>query len=103
MRLTKKDDLFLGGYEPMCDFSDAFSKLGKLEDIEDKFGIDLLVLAKAMMDGIYDIKGRRKYPTSFLRFSDFFFQIKDKDGNYGILRLYKDYGKTWALTRKELL
>lgn len=102
MRLTKKRED--GHYDDLdeCVSTRCSDKLGKLEDIEEELGIDLITLAKAMMNGIYDKEDRMRYPVSFLRFSDYFFQIEDKDGKYGKLLLYKDYGKIWALTKEEL-
>ncbi len=83
----------------------AFEKLGKLEDIEEELGIDLITLFKAMKDGVYISDGHNniEYQSpSFLRFTDCFFQIETDDGLYDSIHLYKDYGKTWALTKEEL-
>lgn len=84
------------------EYYDMRHELCEYHMLEQELGIGLLILAKAMMNGIYDIEESVKYDISFLRFADHFFQIEDKDGKYGKLLLYKDYGKTWALTREEL-
>ena len=65
-------------------------KLGQLEDIEDELGIDLIILFKALDKGIYCkdsgyTKNERLYHYGADKFYDF-----------------KDYGKTWALTKEEL-
>ena len=83
----------------------AIDKLGQLEDVEEKLGIDLVTLFKAMKDGVYISDGHNniEYQSpSFLRFTDCFFQIETDDGLYDSIHLYKDYGKTWALTKEEL-
>jgi len=36
MRLTKKNEAFLGGYEPLAPYCDVTAKLGKLEDAEEE-------------------------------------------------------------------
>lgn len=40
-RLTEKNEMFRGGYKPLDDYAELCSKLGPLEDIEDKLGIGL--------------------------------------------------------------
>ena len=86
--------------------NDCIQKLGQLEDIEDELGIDLITLFQALNNGIWIKKrGERK---------DILFFYED-------VNLYKDYlyvcpidiydervsihqyGKTWALTKEELL
>lgn len=77
-------------------------KLGQLEDIEDELGIDLITLFKALK-GIY-VKPNNIYVGSpYLCFSEnenreLEFQFKVVDTWYKV----KDYGKTWALDKKEL-
>ena len=114
MRLTKKSDnlyytnakfssgsVFLdnnGNYTNAC-----VDKLGQLEDIEEELGIDLVTLFKALK-GIY-IKPNNIYVGSpYLCFAEnenreLEFQFKVVDTWYKV----KDYGKTWALTKEELL
>ena len=82
------------------------NKLGQLEDIEDELGIDLITLFKALKDGIY-VKVNRK--IDFIRYVSIFKKRKRHLyssstfwGKYDI-GLIKDYGKTWALTKEELL
>ena len=87
-------------------------KLGKLEDIEEELGIDLISL--------FNIERQLNTKT------EIWFKIEDEidtsyryDGDYYIIDLkhkafvkmvcepidyfyFKDYGKTWALTKEEL-
>lgn len=87
-------------------------KLGQLEDIEKKIGIDLITLFKALNNGYYTVHvfkygTRNKFisKTKELKYcslstndkGEFMLFYKYNDG----VRL-KDYGITWALTREEL-
>ena len=77
-------------------------RLEKLEDLEEELGIDLLMLFKAFKDGIYSrdygyllvehfvLKHEKQLHCKPLRIVEYRFALKD-------------YGKTWALTREELL
>ena len=80
---------------------DAIQKLAQLEDIEEELGIDLITLFKALKDGVYYLDAQKK-----LRWC----QAKNLVISQKALRVYrhryklfKDYGKTWALTKEELL
>ena len=83
----------------------AIDKLGKLEDIEEELGIDLITLFKALI-GIWvkSTNGDVYYVGSpYLCFSEnekreLEFQFRVGDTWYKV----KDYGKTWALTKEEL-
>lgn len=84
----------------------AYKKLQKLENIEEELGIDLITLFKALKDGIY-IKTNDDMGKSIILKRDckigfngyqFIFIIT----NPYELKLPKNYGKTWSLTRKEL-
>lgn len=109
MRLTKKSDKDYTGYEPIQELvetnnaSPIIGKLGQLEDVEEELRIDLLTLFKALK-GIY-IKPNNIYVGSpYLCFAEnenreLEFQFKVVDTWYKV----KDYGKTWALTKEELL
>ena len=100
-RLTKNNEL--GGY-----YSDYYGpekqpeiqKLGKLEDIEDELGIDLVTLFKALRDGAWFKIGNRFYtdrPNLIRDARQFTLQVP----YHGFVNV-KDYGKTWALTKEEL-
>ena len=87
-------------------FNDIYCKLEQLEDIEEELGIDLITLFNALESGIWykDYKDDDK-----IKFTNRVEEvIKCKQllvpFKYTIIVLkFKDYGETWALTRKELL
>lgn len=104
MRLT--EELPMGSYraktiylEPHRNEQECIYKLGQLEDIEDELGIDLITFFKIYnTDKVY-IKGK-----------DYYWKIKHYNRhsitvgtNKTIYLPLKDYGKTWALTKEELL
>lgn len=98
-RLTRKDDLFSGGYEPLAPYCDVTSKLGKLEDVEEEFGVDLITLFKALENGIY-AKAGKFHKQVYLCFIDGEWMIADMQTDCWYL--VSEYGKTWALTKEEL-
>ena len=124
MRLTEKnycgydikDRECLKGYDNENDNERLFSalqKLGKLEDIEDELGIDLITLFKALFGGCVYAKTKKGIlKVSVTRFtkSNLFggnanqswWDYEHGDGFYHAKLHYKDYGKTWALTKEEL-
>ena len=86
------------------DYRKVCQKLGQLEDIEDELGIDLITLFKALKNGIYvkTKNGISKHYTIHL--------MKWQQTNIYCLYYrpyshiwFKDYGKTWALEKEELL
>lgn len=100
--LTKVD------YIEIKDKKLAEEKLCKFEDIEEKLGIDLIILFKALKNGIYwkDDNGKFYYfdlKGSVLDFNEKMIVDNPIDDVYGETFLLKEYGKTWALTEDELL
>lgn len=85
---------------------ETIDKLGKLEDIEDEIGIDLITLFKTYSNGFY-VKGEKE--KQYIDFQNHLNAnaFKHKEMFYGheycyqYVKLY-DYGKEWALTKKEL-
>ena len=90
-------------------------KLGKLEDIEEELGIDLITLFKALKDGIWT--NQEQWYGDEKQGKIRFFQVRlllEENaigcihnsmwkGKEVIRTLYfKDYGKTWALTKEKL-
>ena len=76
---------------------DAIHKLGQLEDIEDELGIDLVTLFKALKQNYVYVRtnvGIEKNKGFNICGLELWSQIKLNP---------KDYGKTWALTKEELL
>ena len=88
----------------MKDYRKACQKLGQLEDVEEELGIDLITLFKALKNGIYT---KTKNGISFKRSNDL--RIRPHTNQWQLYyfsysRVFtKDYGKTWALTKEELL
>ena len=93
----------------------ATNKLGVLEDIEEEIGIDLFTLFKALRNGIWTNQeqcyGDEKQGK--IRFFQVRLLLEENalgcihnsmwKGKEVIRTLYfKDYGKTWALTKEEL-
>lgn len=99
-RLTRK----IMEYEQIKDSNACVDKLGKLEDIEEEFGIDLITLFKAVMNGFW-----YKNQCGYHRVDDYEYvidlessrliQLYEEDGE---IFYFEDYGKEWALTREEL-
>ena len=79
-------------------------ELKKYKDIEDELGIDLITLFNALKNGIYT---KTKNGISFKRSNDL--RIRPHTNQWQLYyfsysRVFtKDYGKTWALTKEELL
>lgn len=93
-------------------------KLGQLEDIEDFIGVDLLTIIKALTDGIYfrtpkhagfvdgdkiRLASHLTYVISLKETKTLFTGLKIIFGKTGICLNSYAYGKTWALTKEELL
>ena len=92
----------------------AINKLGQLEDIEDELGISLETYVRLHQDGFYGICEDDDHEKPYIyQFDNRCFNIfaDDKtivvyfEGSNEEYRTYriKDYGKTWALTKEELL
>ena len=82
--------------------TDYEDKLGQLEDIEEELGIDLITLFKALKNGCYVKPWTEiKYSYEIRTGSDniHLYLLDENDNDYSL----KDYGKTWALTKEELL
>ena len=91
-------------YEQIENSNACVDKLGKLEDIEEELGIDLITLFKALKQkfvfhkenvkieliGIH-IKSEELYLFGFI-----------KDTVQAVYLSLKDYQKTWFLTKEEL-
>ena len=102
-------------YEQIENSNSCVDKLGKLEDIEEELGIDLVTLFKALRNGIWTNQeqcyGDEKQGK--IRFFQVRLLLEENavgcihnsmwKGKEVIRTLYfKDYGKTWALTKEEL-
>ena len=120
MRLTEKDGKHYVSIAESVVFDEeqqCVDKLGQLEDIEDELGIDLITLLKGktfeelfnevwIKDIRTNKKGERIPYTHKARIYSYdkYLLIYDNDCNDCVNRFeIKDYGKTWALTKEELL
>lgn len=78
----------------------------KLEDYEEELGIDLSTLFKALKNGIYD-KVENRNVSVYLTWHNYLKEIvlfyDDLNPYYSGCYQFKDYGKTWALTKEELI
>ena len=90
-------------------------KLEQLEKIEEEFGIDFITLFKALKNGIWtnqeqyygdEEQGKIRYFEAMLLLDEKAMGCIHNSlfkGKENIRTLYfKDYGKTWALTKEEL-
>lgn len=127
MRLTKKlkppyervageDYVYTSETRLTQSFAIVEQKLGQLEDIEEELGINLIILFYALKKGIYVRLLDYTKPTfKKIMIEQYHIDIKKKyidirrDRLYGSfgntgghLYRFKDYGKTWALTKGEL-
>ena len=85
-------------------YDDCLNKLGKLEDIEEELGIDLITLIKAISNGVW-VKTKNnisKHLTVALKKRHHTKEYWLFYRPYSHIYL-KDYGKTWSLTKEELL
>ena len=80
-----------------------FDKLKPLEDIEEELGIDLLTLFKAIQDGIW-VKTKNDISQHFTVSLRKWLQTNTYCLYYRPYShiWFKDYGKTWSLTKEEL-
>jgi hypothetical protein len=77
-------------------------KLEQLEDIEKELGVSLITLLKAQTDGFY-VKTACGIFSVLL--SEWKFNLIKKEVHriqFSDHYYFKDYGKTWALTKEEL-
>lgn len=78
----------------------AYSKLVKIEDIEEELGIELVTLFKALDEGFYDRNGRYVDAVLYCGLSGWY--LCDIRNLLGDRYFLKDYGVTWALKKSEL-
>ena len=111
MRLTKYES----NYESMFPYKlkdeelstelDSIHKLGQLEDIEEELGIDLITLFKALKNGIWYKDYKDSDCIKFTKDIEEHINWKELivPAKYTHISLsFKDYGKTWTLTKEEL-
>ena len=119
-RLTKKDICYITSGANVVLLRDtvegykccglAISKLGQLEDIEEELGIDLIILFKALKNGVYYFTTGNQLTKDYVWLVDNYISVAARDKLSYSFRtafekqtlLFQDYGKTWALTKEEL-
>ncbi len=108
MRLTKFDKGLYFDEDGVNKMDGSTNKLGKLEDIEDELGIELITLFKASKNGIVFIDNdthdiRLAYNIKIDIYENELVDITIGEEQKPMYFKFKDYGKTWALTKEELL
>ena len=104
MRLTDNEFHTKENKEKACYIQEPrlqaiYDKLFDLEDIEEELGIDLIKLLQVQTVGAYFIDVDKKW-IPMTDYNEKCFKLMESK----IYRFYfKDYGKTWALTKEELL
>ena len=89
--------------ESLDTFREIMNKLGQLEDIEEELGIDLITLFKAQTNGFYVKTVCGIFPVLL---GEWRFNLVKKEVHrikFSSHYYFKDYGKTWALKKEELL
>lgn len=115
MRLTYKrgsgilveNTIPYGIHDGVC-YQDCVNKVGEYEDIEKELGIDIITLFKAIQRGFYySVEYEDELEEGYFKLNNTSMQIDfDKKAfiiEHQIFIYFKDYGKTWALTKEELL
>jgi len=120
-RLTEKVNNNYFIEDPDVDERKAINKLGELEDIEQKLGIDLVRYLRVRIDGAYFKVPKEicdEFPTSYFEGGIVHLMVKDITA-LGVSVWFwdhwdatteskewfypsEDLGKTWALTKEEL-
>ena len=82
-------------------------KLGQLENIEEEIRIDLAILFEALFNGVWIKNKDKKCRPCYLSASFGSMQLTNAGIRYSTISTnkylyFKDYGKTWALTKEEL-
>lgn len=113
MRLTMKQSKELKngkivdyyGYKPEQDYQ-IIQKLGKYEDIDEKLGLPYPIFFKAFFNGVNYLDDSGQIIRTMVNIYDLYLTERKEIAfitNFGDkILLFKDYGKTWALTREEL-
>ena len=107
-RLTKKNNK-LGSWTQLVDdylpahnikHKQCVNKLGQLENIEEELCIDLIKLFEILKSENIYANGKRYDNSNSLSYMGNSWLIFNHQAKQGFR--FKDYGKTWALTKEEL-
>lgn len=105
-RLTKKNDI---GYFPAYEretkenYYDLVYKLGVLEDLEEKIGIDFITLSKILKQRFVYDKNQVKIELLGLHIKsdELYLYGFIEDTMQAVYLRLKDYGKTWTMIKEE--
>lgn len=87
---------------------DLWNKVKQIEDIEEELGCPIDIIFRALKNGVY-IKlcfenEPKLYSIMLEDMEEFTFDYIDHNGQEEVgSRSFKEYGKTWALTKEELI
>lgn len=104
-RLTIKDKAIRDN------FNAEYAKLADLEDIEEELGIELITLFKALKNGVYYFDEQGQLIRDYVSLVNNYIGVGTPEKiSFSFLTystrqmlLFRDYGKTYALTKDELL
>lgn len=108
-RLTKKSENYQDYLKlPTIDKQAFLNKLGKYEDIEEELGIDLVTFFKYLnAKEVFFINDFNEVQRAVVRSINkkglIVFEEVFSWGECDFILYFNDYGKTWALTKEELL
>ena len=105
-RLTVKNKSKGYYFLPECKLTSSKNKLGRLEDIEEKLGIPLEVLFKALKDGFWVMT--KEDGIEFMYRPQLFhcegrYCFREDIFWFEAIVETKDYGKTWSFVQEELI
>lgn len=104
-KCDKQGNLTKVDYIEIKDKGLAEEKLCRLEDIEDELGIDLITIFKALKQKFvyHNEKVRIELLSLTIKFNKLYLYGFVENTLHAVYLSLKDYGKTWALTKEELL
>lgn len=104
-RVVGKDYVYTSETRLIPSFASVEQKLGQLEDLEDELGIDLITLFKALKQKFvyHNAKVKIELLGLHIKSNELYLYGVVEDTTHAVYLSLKDYGKTWALTKEELL
>ena len=91
-------------YEQINKGNACVEKLGKLEDLEEEIGIDLITLFKALKQKYvyHQDKNKIELLGVHIKSDKLYLYGFVEDSTIAVYLDCKDYGKTWTLTKEEV-
>lgn len=98
------DYIILGAFTNIPLYCKAADKFGRLEDSEEKIGIDLNILVRIITDDIYIKSGdvvtvTDRPPTFLFMDGEWLFELYVPEFMETVQCYFSDFGKTWALDK----